>query len=259
MSSLADLFSPTFLIYLGILVLVISLLVVYFESKLRDQNHKISSMLSLVSTLADDLNSVKFGLNHLALNLNNTSQPLEESIKTFNIKENNELISVSDDDDDEYDDDYEELEDEDEDEDEDEVSIEEDLEEDDDVEDEINLKENNLEDLIIDDKNNIKILKINILQNEDLQNEDLQKNNLELTEISQDLANKENESLVFENNENTFDSTFKINLEENSIIDNHDYKNLSIQKLRRIVTDKGLSQESSKLKKPELLKLLGFE
>ena len=65
MASLADLFNPTFLMFLGILVLVVALMVVYFESKMRDQNHKIASMLSLVSTLAEDMNGVKMGLNQL--------------------------------------------------------------------------------------------------------------------------------------------------------------------------------------------------
>jgi hypothetical protein len=45
MAALADLFSPTFLMFLGILVLIVALMVVYFESKMRDQNHKIASML----------------------------------------------------------------------------------------------------------------------------------------------------------------------------------------------------------------------
>ena len=67
MASLADLFNPTVLMFLGILVLVVALLVVYFESKMRDQNHKIASMLSLVSTLAEDMNGVKMGLNQLAV------------------------------------------------------------------------------------------------------------------------------------------------------------------------------------------------
>ena len=64
MASLADLFSPTFLMFLGVLVLVVALLVVYFESKIRDQNHKIASMLSIVSTLAEDMNGVKMGLSN---------------------------------------------------------------------------------------------------------------------------------------------------------------------------------------------------
>jgi hypothetical protein len=43
MASITDLFNPTFLMFLGILVLVAALLVVYLESKMREQNHKISS------------------------------------------------------------------------------------------------------------------------------------------------------------------------------------------------------------------------
>ena len=52
MASLTDLFSLPFLMFLGILVLVVALVVVYFESKFREQNHKIASMFSIVSTLA---------------------------------------------------------------------------------------------------------------------------------------------------------------------------------------------------------------
>ena len=66
MASLVDLFNPSFLMFLGVLVLVVSGLVIYFESKMREQNHKITAMLSLVSTLAEDMNSVKLGYNQLA-------------------------------------------------------------------------------------------------------------------------------------------------------------------------------------------------
>jgi heme/copper-type cytochrome/quinol oxidase subunit 2 len=45
MASLTDLFNPTFLMFLGILVLVVALMVVYFESKMRDQNHKMESQV----------------------------------------------------------------------------------------------------------------------------------------------------------------------------------------------------------------------
>ena len=91
MASLADLFNPTFLMFLGILVLVVALLVVYFESKMRDQNHKIASMLSLVSTLAEDMNGVKMGLNHLAIRGGQMFQqpniPSEENLG--NLQQNN--------------------------------------------------------------------------------------------------------------------------------------------------------------------------
>ena len=68
MPSLTDLFNPTFLMFLGILVLVVALLVVYFETKFREQNHKISSMLSLVSSLAEEVNGSKMFIHQLTMN-----------------------------------------------------------------------------------------------------------------------------------------------------------------------------------------------
>ena len=102
MASLADLLNPTFLMFLGILVLVVALLVVYFESKMRDQNHKIASMLSLVSTLAEDMNGMKMGLNHLAMRggvgFQNPNINIKENLGMQEvIQENNKLIEVSDD------------------------------------------------------------------------------------------------------------------------------------------------------------------
>jgi hypothetical protein len=52
--------------------------------------------------------------------------------------------------------------------------------------------------------------------------------------------------------------TINIHLEENKS-DVTDYKKLSIQKLRSIVTEKGLAGDTSKLKKHDLFKLLGVE
>lgn len=110
MASLFDLFNPTFFLFLAILLLVTALLVVYFESKMREQNHKIASMLSLVSTLAEDMNGVKIGLNHLAMTRVGGSiphqfqQPLEQTnIPMSFIGEENKLIEVSDDEDEDYD------------------------------------------------------------------------------------------------------------------------------------------------------------
>jgi hypothetical protein len=48
------------LIILGIVLLAIALVVVYFERKTREQNHKIASMFSLVSSLAEELNAIKY-------------------------------------------------------------------------------------------------------------------------------------------------------------------------------------------------------
>ena len=59
MPSLSDIFNPSFFMCLGILVLLTALIVVYFESKMREQNHKIASMLSLVSSLAEEQNNLR--------------------------------------------------------------------------------------------------------------------------------------------------------------------------------------------------------
>jgi uncharacterized protein YoxC len=98
MPSLADLFNPSFLMFLGILVLVVALLVVYFESKLREQNHKITSMFSIVSTLAEDMNGMKMGINQL-MHYNNTIggsvQAQQQPFVPY--EQNTKFIEVSDD------------------------------------------------------------------------------------------------------------------------------------------------------------------
>ena len=69
------------LMILGIVLLAIALAVVYFERKLREQNHKIASMFSLVSSLAEEVNSLKYKEH--------------EPIEVIHI--GNQLIDVSDD------------------------------------------------------------------------------------------------------------------------------------------------------------------
>ena len=114
MASLSDLFNPTFLMFLGILVLVSAMMVVYFESKLRDQNHKINSMFSLITTLAEDMNNIRITFSHTLNNFdmqNNTFDiPLgEPKLKLIPVSDDEE----SDDEDDDEDEDDEDNEDED--------------------------------------------------------------------------------------------------------------------------------------------------
>ena len=258
MASLADLFSPTFLMFLGILVLVVALLVVYFESKMRDQNHKIASMLSLVSTLAEDMNGVKMGLNQLAVTRmggsfpQNFEQPLENSRVPFN--QETKLIEVSDgEDDDDDDDDYDD-----------------DIDEDDDNES--------------DEESNHDVVKVfKIDMNSQNQYEDsLSGNNLELDDLDEELdelddelsevqslsskssklSNKLEETVYGETLREQLNisdlKTISINLEDPHP-DSLDYKKLSLPKLRSIVSEKGLASDTSKLKKNELLKMLGAE
>uniref|UniRef100_A0A6C0AS52 Rho termination factor N-terminal domain-containing protein n=1 Tax=viral metagenome TaxID=1070528 RepID=A0A6C0AS52_9ZZZZ len=280
MASLADLFSPTFLIFLGILVLVVALLVVYFESKTREQNHRIASMLSLVSTLAEDVNGIKFGLNHLAVNYMGGGQPLAQNTETNNFLNQENLIPVSDDDnDDDDDDDFEEEDESNTSEDENTVLL---LDENDsdDGDNNMELIENEVDsdsDSEFGDRLEVKVLKINI-SNE--LNDDINELNDNINEIELETSNDLNELVddleepeeleTINDEQNITDTqhdldfdisnlkTININLEE-SKNDATDYKKLSIQKLRSIVAEKGLAGDTSKLKKQDLFKLLGVE
>ena len=261
MASLADLFNPTFLMFLGVLVLVVALMVVYFESKMRDQNHKIASMLSLVSTLAEDMNGVKMGLNHLAATRMGGSfsqkfeQPLENSRTPFS--QETKLIEVSDGEDDDDDDDYEADEADEADDDDDDYDI------DEADEDEEEPKHNVVKVFKIDMNNEDNNLELNDLD------EDLDELDDELSEVqslsskSSKLSDKLEETIYGKTLQEPLNisadlKTISINLEDPHP-DSLDYKKLSLPKLRSIVSEKGLATDASKLKKNELLKLLGAE
>jgi hypothetical protein len=285
MTSLVDLFNPTFLMFLGILVLVVALLVVYFESKMREQNHKISSMLSLVSTLAEDMNGVKMGLNHFAMiGGHNPNVFIQENLGNNG---SNKLIEVSDDEESEED---EEEKSEDEGSEEDEEEKSEDEGSDDDMYDDSDSSEDEE-----GENDDIKIIKLQV-SNEDTEddhsyeeadnlhfenhedlNEELDEFNMndEIPEIANDYVEEilslkydethtENTHLEVEESKIPSTSelkTISINLGDNDHDETIDYKKLQLPKLRSIVVEKGLvtNVEASKLKKPELLKLLGAE
>jgi hypothetical protein len=269
--SLVDFFNSSFLMFLGIIVLLVAILVVYFESKSREQNHKISSMFSIVSTLAEDLNNVKLGINQIVLDgFNGGSSSLDEN-KNFLNNESNKLIDVSDEEDEE-------------DEEEDDEEYDEDDEEDDEDEEDFSDTDQDESDYEDENINNIKVLKIeefdSLLEQdikyydeekvesvmneekvESVMNEDYDEEKFESV-INEDYDEEESLQLLesdFQSGEDLKnEKRIKIDLGDvtNDIID---YKRFTLQKLKNIVIDKGIITDSSKLKKPELLKLLGVE
>jgi hypothetical protein len=265
---MSDLFSVSFLAFLGIIVLAIALLVVYFESKSREQNHKIASMFSVVSTLAEDLNNVKMGLNQLAFSgmnggMNGVGPSLAENIHPFN--QNNHLIEVSDDDEEEDENDSEEDENDSEEEDENDSEEEDENDSDSDHEDELDETESEFDS--DSEPVNVKVLKI-----EDPQThlEKMEQNFENLDDIDENLDSEYDQELFEEEPlqlvENDFvpeeitknEKSIKIDLGE-VVSDVIDYKKLTLQKLKAIVVEKRLATDTSKLKKPDLLKLLGVE
>ena len=275
---MTDLFNPTFFMFLGILILVVALVVVYFESKSREQNHKIASMLSLVSTLAEDMNGVKMGLHHLSVNrvgganLPRFPQQAQPSLEESNMQlfQNNDdnLIPVSDD---ESIGDSDDSNDEDSDSDEDCDSCDDEEEDDDNNHTNIKILTLNMnaqsaegddfED--IDDMEDLGGIDEDMEHLTDTNSESSRgsgaspKNVLEMltTHVAENSAAIEQLDGSHINISATDLKTININLDEIHA-DSVDYKKLPLPKLRSIVTDKGLADDASKLKKPELLKLL---
>jgi hypothetical protein len=76
-----------------------------------------------------------------------------------------------------------------------------------------------------------------------------------------------NEIKISENKTNTnhieyldnSENDFLANLEKSKSIEMIDYKKLSLNKLKSVVLDKGLATDTSRMKKNDLLKLLGVE
>ena len=248
MPSLFEFLNPTFLLFLGISILAIALLVLYFESKFRDQNHKISSMLSLVSSLAEELNGVKMNVNILSMHGGNKSMSMPlQTIHLNNQPESlkNDLITVSDDDSDSNDDseEYDELE-----------------------ADESDSESEDLEDtsvIEIGETNNVKILKLNIENDNELDELD------DIQSVDSGMSVNKNQLIIEKIEDLQADELLDLktidisNLEKDnediSTSDKVDYKKLPIGKLKSIVSEKGLASDPSKLKKPDLLKLLGVE
>lgn len=263
MASLTDLFNPTFLMFLGILVLVVALLVVYFETKFREQNHKISSMLSLVSSLAEEVNGSKMFIHQLTMNRQPPNpqffQQQQQPDLEKRIVQNDNLILVSDDEEDSDSDSDADASEADDSDAASEVSIDESVDDDDDSD--IELGEHS---------NNVKVLKLNISDNNDDSESGDELSDVDNLEEMDDLEGLEDlddsstssVSIKEEKNDNIKSMDLKsinITLEETKPEQPLDYRKMALPKLRSVVAEKGLSSDSSKLKKNELLKLLGAE
>ena len=278
MPSLSELFTPTFLMFLGILLLVVAIVVVYFESKMRDQNHKIASMLSLVSTLAEDMSGVKMGLNQVARYqmggqqmggpTQQSPQPLENQSKSLFLQESDNLIAVSDDDS----------------EDDTEGAIDDDSDIDDSDSDSDSCADSHSDDSESGERD-VKVLRLNIqesgdsnmnlnnaftgaeeLENlDDLLDDELSVSSGESSEYHLELTSAD----IISADEIKADTpinisvsdlkTINISLEEPTLLEPVDYKKLPLPKLRTIVAERGLADDAAKMKKNELLKLLSVD
>ncbi len=233
-------FSIPFLLCLGISLILIGFVGVFFYQKITEQNHKISSMVDLISTMAEELNYIRSRVQSGgAVNTIPVNAVAMQQIPLFNSQpvKSQDLINVSDDDSDD-------------DTDSDEESDEESGEDNDDEDDESDSDSDEEE----DEPENVRVINIS----------DSLLHSIEESGEIEEIPSEENDDIndSSEDEDNLVDDDYKssVSSEEERKVDvvKLDEK-MSLNKLRQIVSEKNLSSDSSKLKKPELLKLLGVE
>ena len=234
---LFDIFSTSFLITIAITMLALCLMFLYFSQKLSEQDHKISSMVDLVTTMAQEI--------HLLKNTSHTSEVHYPSDLTNNVAptlvtKHNELIEVSDDDEslDSDSDSNASL-----------ASLEDELDDSD-----SELDDESLASLEEDELNDVNSL--NIDEDEHVELEHLE----DIDSIQNVNNNVEEDKDKEEVKEQSLGDLSDLKTISMSDSNNHDtdYKKISVDKLRHVVVEKGLVVDASKLKKKDLLKLLGL-
>jgi len=257
--SLSILFSSSFLFSIAAILVLAGAIFAYVTFRMSEQDHKLNSMLGLITTIAGETQYFrnKIGILQQHVFANTEEQEQEQNLEHV-LTKHTDLISVSDEDDDDEDDD----------EDEDDDDDEEDCEDDDDDEDNTS---QNLETL------NLSLGNIDITNNDDIEVEELAANTNEIKTIHLDLNetlttpfNIDSEITHFlENNEQELDSDLTLdqndtlslkNIQLNGNNDADDaspeYKKMPLQKLKEIAVAKGLVADASKLKKHDLLKII---
>jgi len=257
---ISEIFSTSFLFSVAIIIIAVGGLFAYFNYRLSENNHKMQAMMGLVSTMAEEMQYFRSKIHSNPITTNNNDTHIVPNFLGGSNKED-ELIEVSD----------SEIE-----EDDDELDAEEDEETDDDLseaqetDDDLSDAEETDEDLEDDlseaeslEEDNKKIIKIDIdlgatnemsFDSEEIEdtNNSTNMNDLNLSNL-EDLDVSLKSIAIDMDLSNIGDTNITINKEKD------DYKKMSLNKLRDLVCEKGLVKDASKLKKNELLKLLGAE
>ena len=266
--AISDMFSSSFLFSVAIIIILIGGIFAYVSYRMGEQDHKLTSMVNLVSILAQDLQFVKSKVNSLQNN-SDTTNNLQYPSDIMGGQNPSELISVSDgendNDNDNEDEDVEEDVD-------DDSSVNDD--DDDDVKEHIKLlnlslanedvqNDSPIEDLVTDFE------EVNNHHKEDIKTIHLETSiNFEETEIPMPLETEQTH--LNSSGDDFLDLTnggFDLkNVTINDLGDIDDlhaskseYKKMSLNKLREVIVNKGVVVDASKLKKNEILKMLGDE
>ena len=219
-----------FLINLGFTILIAGVIIFYLRQQIDVVNHKLSSMLSLITTITQNVQNLEnsnivlptFGGGSGENDDGRIMVP--EDLKTINITEEEE---------DEEEDEHED-EDEDEDEEEDEEEEDEEEEEEDDEDEEVEDEEEEED----EDEKTFKIEEVSAMKKED---------------ITAEIKSIGGISTIEPIEEQLFEQVKKIEDNENK---QPDYSQLTVPELKKLVSDKGLAKNLKSLKKSDLVELL---
>ena len=231
---ISEIFSTSFLFSVAIIIIAVGGLFAYFNYRLSENNHKMQAMMGLVSTMAEEMQYFRSKIHSNPITTNNNDTHIVPNFLGGSNKED-ELIEVSDSEIEE--DDLSEVE-----------SEAESLETDDDLSEAESLEEDNKKIITID----IDLGATNEMSFDSEEIEDTNMNDLNLSNL-EDLDVSLKTIAIDMDLSNIGDTNITINKEKD------DYKKMSLNKLRDLVCEKGLVKDASKLKKNELLKLLGAE
>lgn len=266
-----DIFSTSFLFSIAIIIILIGAIFAYVSYRIGEQDHKLNSMIGLISAMAEDSRNLTNKIHLMQQQLSGQELPVVDKIQYASQLmggAQNELINVSDDEDD--------------DEDEDDIDCEEDEYEDDEDEDEEDDENEDEEEQAYKTINLSEELDLDVkIPYEEIDEDDKSYNiaNNLVFDSTKDLAEFENtleetdiqlshETKETDDNNNFLNNisikelgTGNVHLEEMDDVhlQKSEYKKMALNKLRELVVNKGLVVDSSKLKKNELLKLLGDE
>lgn len=275
--AISDIFSSSFLFSIAIIIILIGGIFAYVSYRMGEQDHKLTSMVNLVSILAQDLQFVKSKVNTLQNN-SVTTNNLQYPSEMMGGQNSTDLISVSDDENDNGK----------QDDDEDGICGDEDGD-DSTIDDDSTINDDDDED-IEDSQEHIKLLNLT-LANEDIQNDSLiedldcdidESSNIYISDIKtihledpitfeeSDVPMPLETEQIDDKNSDFLDLTDghfglkNVTISDLGDIDDlhsskTDYKKMSLNKLREVIVNKGVVVDASKLKKNEILKMLGDE
>jgi hypothetical protein len=255
--AISDLISTSFLFSISIIIILIGGIFAYTSYRFSEQNHKLTSMLGLVTTLAEEIRTIK--------SLNTHDEEIKEEKNEIHIFDNNmmsagpdlNLIEVSDD----------EVEDSEDDSDSDSAS------EDDSESDSVSEESNSESDDLILEASDLNVLEemettINddiddINDINDINDNNNNNDNIKSIHLAEPINLEPSESIAFDSlntntNVNANDlKTITISDIDMDVDAKPDFKKMSLNKLREVVAERNLVSDASKLKKADLLKLLG--